>query len=395
MKHRAERALVRSTGFRRAAALTASILLVSLGMVTQAGTSTAEGNNGTVKIDGWTLDHGAGGGAPNSNEPHVDCSFDVEWYNYDAQVASTVTFEMQAPSQDVGLSGTDPAEVLLDDDDASGADAEGLDAVQPYTLAFDGEPHPEHGYHVKLTVSTPGSNGADVKHKVFWVEGCEDEPDTVEVPAAPSVTDPCGAGNAAWSVPADDETFAWTLEEDGDLVVTIVAEDTVFVGTGEATHDFGPAVESNTEECEVLGEQLEIPAQPAVEDPCDPGNAEWVVPADTDELDWTLQDDGVLTVDITVPDTVFEGTEETTWSFGTAEETNTEACEVKGEQDDGPAPDVQVLGAQLTVPTSVEAGTGPASSSLPRRNPLWLLAVGSGLGLVGVAGWRRRTAAHR
>ena len=117
----------------------------------------------------------------------------------------------------------------------------------------------------------------------------------------------------------------------------------MFVGTGETTHNYGPAVETNTEECEVLGEQLEIPAQPAVTDPCDPGNAEWVVPADTDELDWTLQDDGVLTVDITVPDTVFEGTEETSWSFGRAEETNTEACEVKGEEqdDDEPAPAVQ------------------------------------------------------
>ena len=42
--------------------------------------------------------------------------------------------------------------------------------------SFDGEPHPQQGYHVKLTIHTPGSIGADTKHKVFWVEPCEADP---------------------------------------------------------------------------------------------------------------------------------------------------------------------------------------------------------------------------
>ena len=120
--------------------------------------SNETGNNGTVKIDGWTLDHGTGNGAPNRNEPHVDCTFDVEWYGYDASVTSTVTFEMWAPTGDVGLGAYDTS-VDLDDDGASGANADGLDAVQPYEFVFTGEPHPKHGYHVKLTVNTPMSNG--------------------------------------------------------------------------------------------------------------------------------------------------------------------------------------------------------------------------------------------
>ncbi len=33
--------------------------------------------------------------------------------------------------------------------------------------------HPQQGYHVKLTIHAPGSQGADTKHKVFWVEPCE------------------------------------------------------------------------------------------------------------------------------------------------------------------------------------------------------------------------------
>ena len=33
-------------------------------------------------------------------------------------------------------------------------------------------PHPIQGWHIKLTVNADGSQGADVKHKVFWVTGC-------------------------------------------------------------------------------------------------------------------------------------------------------------------------------------------------------------------------------
>ena len=33
--------------------------------------------------------------------------------------------------------------------------------------------HPDQGYHIKLTIHAEGSKGADVKHKVFWVTGCD------------------------------------------------------------------------------------------------------------------------------------------------------------------------------------------------------------------------------
>ena len=46
----------------------------------------------------------------------------------------------------------------------------GLDATETYTLDFTGiTPHPVQGFHVKLTINAEGSQGADVKHKVFWV----------------------------------------------------------------------------------------------------------------------------------------------------------------------------------------------------------------------------------
>jgi hypothetical protein len=134
------------------------------------------GNNGTVKI----AELGEMDGIPN-NSPHPGCTFQVEWYGFDEgeDIVSTVTFAAQAPTSDVVIGGTEPSQVPVGGDAASGAGTEtGLDAVQAYTLTFDGEPHPKQGYHVKLTVATPGSIGNDTKTKVFWVAPCDEETTT-------------------------------------------------------------------------------------------------------------------------------------------------------------------------------------------------------------------------
>ena len=64
--------------------------------------------------------------------------------------------------------------VFIGEDDNSGGGSEaGLDASETYTLDFTGiEPHPNQGFHVKLTINAEGSQGADVKYKVFWTAGC-------------------------------------------------------------------------------------------------------------------------------------------------------------------------------------------------------------------------------
>lgn len=125
------------------------------------------GNNGTVKIAG----PGDAVGHP-SNNPQPGCTFLVEWFGFDqgADVVSTVTFAPQAPTSDVVLSGTAPAQVFVGGDPAGGGTD--LDGRQAYTVTFQGEPHPQQGYHVKLTVATPYSLGNDTKSKVFWVEPC-------------------------------------------------------------------------------------------------------------------------------------------------------------------------------------------------------------------------------
>jgi hypothetical protein len=170
-----------------------ALWLIVLTAVVLAGVAVAQlasaapnppGNNGTIKIDGTPFDD-----LPN-NEPHVGCSFQVDFYGYDAgDLDATVTFEAHPPTLREGED-----QVLLEDtvfigeDDNSGGGSEaGLDASDTYTLDFAGiTPHPVQGFHVKLTINAEGSQGADVKHKVFWVTGCVPGPTTTTT--APTTT---------------------------------------------------------------------------------------------------------------------------------------------------------------------------------------------------------------
>jgi hypothetical protein len=146
----------------------AALAAVSL-MVTAASGFAVNppGNNGTVKVDGEDID-----GQPNRNEPHVGCDFSIEWYGFDADAVSTVTFETQPPTGNRLLL-TDTVQLDGDDNTGGGSPA-GLDGVAYYYLDFNNQDymHPQQGYHVYLTVNTTGSQGADVKHKVFWVTDC-------------------------------------------------------------------------------------------------------------------------------------------------------------------------------------------------------------------------------
>jgi hypothetical protein len=144
------------------------------------------GNNGTIKIDGVAFDDHP------DNEPHVGCVFQVDWYGFDEgdDLMSHVTFEVHPP--------TGQPEVLLEDDvfigedDNSGGGSEaGLDASATYdlTAVLAGfAPHPQQGWHVKLTTNNDGSQGADVKHKVFWVTGCETPPTTTTTTSTTTTT---------------------------------------------------------------------------------------------------------------------------------------------------------------------------------------------------------------
>jgi len=141
------------------------------------------GNNGTVKIaEVGDIDR-----IPN-NTPHPGCRFEVQWYGFDAgsDVVSTVAFTPQAPTKDVSIAVDGPSSVPVGEDAASGAGTStGLDAIQDYTLSFSGEAPAKQGYHVRLTVATPHSQGNDTKTKVFWVAPCDTTSATPAASPAP------------------------------------------------------------------------------------------------------------------------------------------------------------------------------------------------------------------
>ncbi|MCU1355539.1 MAG: hypothetical protein JWM89_957 [Acidimicrobiales bacterium] len=151
------------TGALVAGVAALSLLAPSIG----AAGNNPPGANGTVKVDGVVFDT-----APD-NQPHVGCSFQVDFYGFDqGAYNATVDFAVQPPSGKFAPLLTDS--VFIGQDAAGGGTD--LDAERTYDLtsqlaAFDA--HPKQGYHVKLTVSAPGADGKiATKHKVFWTNGC-------------------------------------------------------------------------------------------------------------------------------------------------------------------------------------------------------------------------------
>jgi hypothetical protein len=164
--------LRRTTLIRVASALGCGGALI----VATAGGAAAQdppGNNGTVKVDGVEFDDHP------DNQPHVGCTFEIDFYGFDeGDLEADVMFEAIPPTLPAPPVGD--AAVLLTDTVDIGEDPAGgatdLDAHEEYdlTAALVGiTPHPEQGWHVRLSVNAEGSIGADNKFKVFWVSGCE------------------------------------------------------------------------------------------------------------------------------------------------------------------------------------------------------------------------------
>jgi hypothetical protein len=186
---------------RRSRSLLVATVLGLMAAASLAGLATAApnppGNNGTVKIDDVPFDD-----APD-NEPHVGCTFQVDFYGYDeGDLFADVTFESHPPTGPVVTLLTDTVFIGEDDNSGGGSEA-GLDASETYTLDFDGiEPHPNQGFHVKLTVNADGSQGADVKHKVFWVTGCVPVPTTTTVAPTTTIAPTTTAGPTTTMAPS-------------------------------------------------------------------------------------------------------------------------------------------------------------------------------------------------
>jgi hypothetical protein len=157
------------TGVGTRGRIAIAIVAATTSMVWYAGVPSASadppGNNGTVKIAGEDVGRG--------NEPHVGCTFSVEFFGYDeGELSADLVIEGQAPS---------PAGTLWTGTASIGEDPAGggtdLDASVPVDLvsALVDLPQEEQGVHMKLTVHADGSQGADTKHKTFWVACSTDD----------------------------------------------------------------------------------------------------------------------------------------------------------------------------------------------------------------------------
>ena len=191
------------------------------------------GNNGTVKIDDTPFDD-----APD-NEPHVGCTFQVDFYGYDeGDLDAVVTFESHPPTGPVQVLLTD--NVFIGEDDNSGGGSEaGLDASETYTLDFTGiEPHPVQGFHVKLTINAEGSQGADVKHKVFWVTGCAPAPTTTA--AGGTTTSGATSSSGATTSSGESSTSGATTTSEATSTTGEGTSSTAAVGGASSSAPGGP-----------------------------------------------------------------------------------------------------------------------------------------------------------
>ena len=152
----------------RTTATLLTLLATGAVVATTVSGATADppGNNGTIKIDAQPYDD-----APN-NEPHVGCTFEIDFYNYDfGDNYADVHISVHPPTGSAAEIFT--SSVFIGEDAAGG----GTDLDASLEVNLDGRfggytPHPQQGFHVKATVNADGSKGADKKSKTFWVEGC-------------------------------------------------------------------------------------------------------------------------------------------------------------------------------------------------------------------------------
>jgi hypothetical protein len=165
----------------------ALLALSALGLSPATGQNGPPGNNGTVKIDGVAFDD-----HPN-NEPHVGCTFQVDFTGFDAAQPEHVEFALQSPTLAPGTQQNDAANILLTDDVVVDGNGE-ADVTYDLAAALDASdatPHEVQGFHVKLTITSDNLPGNGTKHKVFWVE-CEvpTPPTTAPPTTAPPTTAP-------------------------------------------------------------------------------------------------------------------------------------------------------------------------------------------------------------
>ena len=112
---------------------------------------------------------------------------------------------------------------------------DGRDIVPPFSYKKKGQ-----------TISFPGLNW-DATGQAIFSNGCvvpkpEEPPVKIDLPT-PTFEDPCGPNNASWDVPKNTDVLTWSVDDQGNLIATIIKDKTVFEN-GTTSHNYGKAPES-------------------------------------------------------------------------------------------------------------------------------------------------------
>jgi hypothetical protein len=163
-------AVISAAGLGAAVIFAAGAMSAIVPPVSDPAGANPPGNNGTMKIDGFPFD------VHPDNEPHVGCSFQVDFYGFDqGDLDADVLFEAIPPTG-TGEDLLSDTAFIGEDANSGGGSESGLDASRTYDLTATLQgltAQPEQGYHVKLTIHADGSQGTDTKYNVFWVSGCQ------------------------------------------------------------------------------------------------------------------------------------------------------------------------------------------------------------------------------
>ena len=179
------------------------------------------GNNGTVFI------HDESGDYSPHNVPHVDCTFYVDLFGFDAGQQGTVSFAGQAPTgKDIALGGTWTGTMSTDDAGGAGNDFDQELAFTADQLGVSSLGDPAHqGYHIKMTVVT--NQPGDHKYKVFWLQ-------------------PCGQTAGTTTAPTTETPDTTTTNETGTAVApTSVGQELAPTEAGDTSESAGTAGEAS------------------------------------------------------------------------------------------------------------------------------------------------------
>ena len=186
------------------------------------------GNNGTVKIDGEPFDDGRG------NEPHVGCTFAVDFYGFDAGDTATITFTGHAPTGG-GLLHSESRTISTDP--AGG----GQDRDATFVYSVDDQlselravtPHAQQGWHVKLAVDVDSAPGG-AKQKVFWID-CPAPASPATTLGGGTTTTPLGGATTDAATFSPRSTVLPTSVLAGTTVAAAERRDALTLGAARAT----------------------------------------------------------------------------------------------------------------------------------------------------------------